>query len=141
MIAGRSAHYPTQPEVPVSSTRPAASAAADEPAGKIPWRSIHKINMWISLVVALVLAVIMTLTLDVLVGLTHYHGAGRIALTVLFGIACFIANAIGVYLGIWMLVFGGMICAVAWFTITGGNHKTKASAAVQVATRRPDNKA
>lgn len=112
-----------------ANSRRAVRAAATEEAKAHPWRTLNKYYRWAALAIGLVLGVLGALTTDVLVNLAHYHGIGRIVLTVLIGLLYFAASAVFIWMGLWMLTAGGLICYLAWTTITGGGKKKAAPAA------------
>ena len=106
----------TGPEVPV-----------DDKADKFPWRTLNRYFARAALIIGLVLAVAGALTTDVLINLAHYHGAGRIVLTVLVGLLYFGMSFIFVWAGLWMLTAGGCICYIAYSAITGSGKKNAQS--------------
>ena len=117
-----------------ANSRRAVRAAAAEEAKAHPWRTLNKYYRWAALAIGLVLGVLGALTTDVLVNLAHYHGIGRIVLTVLVGLLYFAGVSIFIWAGLWMLTGGGLICYLAYIGITGGGKKKAASATTDTPT-------
>jgi hypothetical protein len=121
-----------------ANSRRAIRAAAAEEAKAHPWRTLNKYYRWAALAIGLVLGVLGALTTDVLVNLAHYHGIGRIVLTVLIGLLYFAGASIFIWVGLWMLTGGGLICYLAYLGITGGGKKKAAPATTDAHAPTPE---